>query len=556
MLRGEQCQEPSTGNLDLGRKLLDACKNGETDEVRDLMQNGAPFTTDWLGTSPLHFAAQYGHKDTAEFLLRSGVSRDTRTKVERTPLHVSSQEGHLEIVALLLMHGADIDARDLLKMTPLHWAVERGHYDVVECLLSNGADLNLLSKFDKTPIDIARDSGRTDMIPLLERCINVTRPRQDNRSTSNTNNSCFAKTRPTVLPNKSNRTAKIVKPIGSVNSNSTAKGNSSSSSSSTSSSSTITANISKTSVDALKKLLNGTGINLEDGSNNVLTTLAALADATGQTTGNVINNNSQIAADALQWLDTHGATSALEESMFTSAIESGGTVSLTEAGKLALNCVKDSSLSPTTSQQQQQTSSSSSSSVTTLNNSTKLDPDLEGKVIQIVGELENNQVTSPIVLLSSNSDGTLTTTTTDQTEPIRIKKIIKTVAGKPISVTNLKTTTNLNSSKLNLIESNGCKVISNAVASITSPSTTTTITINHNNNNTTSSPNVNNNIINLNNNNNNNNSNSDKEKERLRKELERTKREAEEYKAQLREKEKEAELYKRQLEVYKSKFKD
>lgn len=49
MLRGEQCQESSTGNLDLGRKLLDACKNGETDEVRDLMQNGAPFTTDWLG---------------------------------------------------------------------------------------------------------------------------------------------------------------------------------------------------------------------------------------------------------------------------------------------------------------------------------------------------------------------------------------------------------------------------------------------------------------------------------------------------------------------------
>ncbi|XP_015793475.1 GA-binding protein subunit beta-1 [Tetranychus urticae] len=521
MLRGEQCQEVSNGNLDLGRKLLDACKNGETEEVRELMANGAPFTTDWLGTSPLHFAAQHGHTDTAEFLLRSGVSRDTRTKVERTPLHVSSQEGHLQIVSLLLMHGADIDARDLLKMTPLHWAVERGHYDVVECLLANGADVNLLSKFDKTPIDIARDSGRLDMIPLLEKYINVSRPRQDNRSTSNANNSCFPKSRPTVLPNKSNRTAKIVKPIGSVNTNSTVKGTPTSSSTSSSSSSTVTANLTKTSVDALKKLLNGTGINLEDGSNNVLTTLAALAEATGQTTGNVINNNSQLTAEALQWLDTHGVTTALEESMFTSAIESGGTVSLTEAGKLALNCVKDSSLSPTTSQ--------SASSVTTLSNSTKLDPDLKGKVIQIVGELDPNQVTAPIVLLSSNSDGTLT----EPTEPIRIKKIVKAVAGKPFSVTNIKTT-NLTNSKLNL-ESNGCKVINSAVASITSP-TTTTISINHNNNN--------------------NNNNSDNEKERLKKELERIKREAEEYKAQLREKEKEAELYKKQLEMYKSKYKD
>jgi len=34
---------------DMGKQLLDACRNGETDEVRELMQHGAPFTTDWLG---------------------------------------------------------------------------------------------------------------------------------------------------------------------------------------------------------------------------------------------------------------------------------------------------------------------------------------------------------------------------------------------------------------------------------------------------------------------------------------------------------------------------
>ena len=50
MIRGEQLVELQNPNLgDLSKKLLDACKDGETDEVRDLMQNGAPFTTDWLG---------------------------------------------------------------------------------------------------------------------------------------------------------------------------------------------------------------------------------------------------------------------------------------------------------------------------------------------------------------------------------------------------------------------------------------------------------------------------------------------------------------------------
>jgi GA-binding protein transcription factor beta len=156
--------------VDLGKKLLEASRNGETDEVRALMQSGAPFTTDWLGTSPLHFAAQFGHSETAEVLLRAGISRDARTKVDRTPLHISAQEGHLSIVSLLIMHGSDVDAKDMLRMTPLHWAVERGHTDVVECLLSNGADINIQSKFEKTPIDIAYDNGRLEMVPTLQVC--------------------------------------------------------------------------------------------------------------------------------------------------------------------------------------------------------------------------------------------------------------------------------------------------------------------------------------------------------------------------------------------------
>ena len=47
-------------------------------------------------------------------LLRAGISRDARTKVDRTPLHVASQEGHIDIVNLLLQHSADIDAKDMV----------------------------------------------------------------------------------------------------------------------------------------------------------------------------------------------------------------------------------------------------------------------------------------------------------------------------------------------------------------------------------------------------------------------------------------------------------
>lgn len=34
---------------DLGKRLLEAARLGDTDEVNNLMCNGAPLTTDWVG---------------------------------------------------------------------------------------------------------------------------------------------------------------------------------------------------------------------------------------------------------------------------------------------------------------------------------------------------------------------------------------------------------------------------------------------------------------------------------------------------------------------------
>lgn len=154
--------------VDLGKRLLEAAKQGKTDDVRSLMSNGAPFTTDWLGTSPLHFASQNGHVATAEVLLRAGISRDARTKVERTPLHVAAQEGHMDIVDLLVRNGADVDAKDMLRNTPMHWSVENGHADIVQYLLLHGAEPASYNKFEKTALDIALCNGRGDIVDLLQ----------------------------------------------------------------------------------------------------------------------------------------------------------------------------------------------------------------------------------------------------------------------------------------------------------------------------------------------------------------------------------------------------
>ncbi|XP_016392748.1 GA-binding protein subunit beta-1 isoform X1 [Sinocyclocheilus rhinocerous] len=154
--------------VDLGKKLLEAVRAGQDDEVQILMANGAPFTTDWLGTSPLHLSAQFGHYSTTEVLLRAGVSRDARTKVDRTPLHMAASQGHTRIVELLLKHGADVNAKDMLKMSALHWAVEHSHRDVLELLLRFGADVHAQSKFYKNALDIALDNSSHELAEILQ----------------------------------------------------------------------------------------------------------------------------------------------------------------------------------------------------------------------------------------------------------------------------------------------------------------------------------------------------------------------------------------------------
>ncbi|XP_034191265.2 ada2a-containing complex component 3 isoform X1 [Osmia lignaria lignaria] len=172
--------------VELGKQLLFSAKYGDTDSVRDLMCRGAPFTTDWLGTSALHFAAQNNHTETAEVLLRAGISRDARTKVDRTPLHMAAYEGHHQMAQLLLNYGADVDSRDMLKMTPLHWAVEREHVEVMHVLLEHGADANATSKFDKTPISLALEHDRLDLVDILqqEREVVGTRIHQQSQANS------------------------------------------------------------------------------------------------------------------------------------------------------------------------------------------------------------------------------------------------------------------------------------------------------------------------------------------------------------------------------------
>lgn len=153
---------------DLGKNLLEAARYGNEQEVRKLLTKGASFTTDWLGTSPLHLAAQNGHLNTALLLMRAGMSCSARTKVDKTPLHLATQYGCLDLVKAFVKQGSDVNAVDMLRMTPLHWACVKNYKDISQFLIQNGADRTLKNKFDKTPLDICMDEGHLGIADILK----------------------------------------------------------------------------------------------------------------------------------------------------------------------------------------------------------------------------------------------------------------------------------------------------------------------------------------------------------------------------------------------------
>jgi ankyrin repeat protein len=120
----------------------------------------------------LHLAARNNHLEVCEILLRAGISRDARTKVDKTSLHMAASEGHINIVETLLEYGSDPDCRDLLGMTPLHWAAQNGHAEVVKILVKHFAQTDPLNKFDLTPADVAAQIDRQDIVDLINVDVN------------------------------------------------------------------------------------------------------------------------------------------------------------------------------------------------------------------------------------------------------------------------------------------------------------------------------------------------------------------------------------------------
>ncbi|EHA25374.1 hypothetical protein ASPNIDRAFT_42269, partial [Aspergillus niger ATCC 1015] len=169
-------------------------------------------TRDYLGRTPLTWAAGFGNSAVVEFLLDHGAIVDSATAENFTPLFYAAAYGHHEVARLLIGRGSprcmrdtdvspyfwglscltkaevegDDDAmeailrescspgfRDEFHRLPLHWAASRGDISLVQRILKTGCDPNPRDIFGRTPLFAAICMGQVKMVEMLLEIPNI-----------------------------------------------------------------------------------------------------------------------------------------------------------------------------------------------------------------------------------------------------------------------------------------------------------------------------------------------------------------------------------------------
>lgn len=148
--------------------LHEAAKNGNLDETKRLLENGANIEAkSGIDNTPLHVASLKGHLELVKLLLENGANIEDEGFSMYTPLQYASENGHLEVVKLLLEKGANIESKDESNFTPLQTALGNGHLEVVKLLLGNGANIEAKRMDGKTPLNKASEYGELEVVELL-----------------------------------------------------------------------------------------------------------------------------------------------------------------------------------------------------------------------------------------------------------------------------------------------------------------------------------------------------------------------------------------------------
>ncbi|XP_071095400.1 ankyrin repeat domain-containing protein 50-like [Haliotis cracherodii] len=152
------------------KNLHVACFGGHVEMVEYLLsQNTAAINTrGHFGRTPVMIAAEYGHREAFDLLVRKGADVFLVDDSNDTILHVACFGGHVEMVQYLLSKiTVDINCKGNYGRTPVMVAAEKGHRKTFDLLVKQGADVSLVDDNGYNILHLASLAGRVQMVTYL-----------------------------------------------------------------------------------------------------------------------------------------------------------------------------------------------------------------------------------------------------------------------------------------------------------------------------------------------------------------------------------------------------
>ena len=158
-------------------RLSNAAADGDEQEVRRLLSEGASPNGTGAGEPPLVTAVQRGHTGVTRVLLEAGADPNRLPPGTGDPLlHLAVRTRDLALVKLLLEHGAAVGAvsqredrqnPDHAGDSALHEAAAFGESRLCEQLVRAGADPNAVNRRGLTPLHHAAGAGHVETAACL-----------------------------------------------------------------------------------------------------------------------------------------------------------------------------------------------------------------------------------------------------------------------------------------------------------------------------------------------------------------------------------------------------
>lgn len=138
----------------MNRELIKYAEQGNTEQVRQLLQSGADINaTDEQGRTAVMAATYHNHVGTVEALIQAGADINIRDHQLNNVFLYAGAEGMMEILRLAIEADADVTLTNRYGGTALIPASDRGHVEIVQELLTlTDVDVNHINNLNWTAL--------------------------------------------------------------------------------------------------------------------------------------------------------------------------------------------------------------------------------------------------------------------------------------------------------------------------------------------------------------------------------------------------------------------